>query len=73
MRPLWFEFPSESSTFGSEDSFMVGNALLVRPVVNPGVNNINVYLPGRKLLNFLLWLSLLVILDQCSCSASACK
>lgn len=48
MRPIWFEFPSESSTFGSEDSFMVGNALLVRPVVDPGVNNVNVFLPGDQ-------------------------
>lgn len=48
MRPLWFEFPEETLTYASEDSFMVGKALLVCPVVSAGVNTMSVYLPGDQ-------------------------
>nr|XP_039248310.1 neutral alpha-glucosidase AB-like isoform X1 [Styela clava] len=48
MRPLWFEFPQESEIFASEDSFMIGDALLVRPVVDPGTTSTTVFLPGTQ-------------------------
>lgn len=48
MRPLWFEFPQDTSTYASEDSFMVGKALLVCPVLAAGVNTMSVYLPGNE-------------------------
>lgn len=47
MRALWYEFPQDESTFSIEDSFMIGDALLVKPVVESGVTNLNVYLPGK--------------------------
>lgn len=46
MRPLWVEFPKERSTFSIDDNFMIGNALLVRPVTEQGATNANVYFPG---------------------------
>ena len=46
MRPLWMEYPREAETFAIEDQHLVGDGLLVKPVVQPGVNDIQVYLPG---------------------------
>jgi alpha-glucosidase (family GH31 glycosyl hydrolase) len=33
MRPLWYEFPKDEVTFGREGSHMLGEALLVTPVL----------------------------------------
>jgi alpha-glucosidase (family GH31 glycosyl hydrolase) len=33
MRPLWYEFPGDEDTFSREGSHMVGEALLVAPVL----------------------------------------
>ncbi|XP_070181942.1 neutral alpha-glucosidase AB-like isoform X2 [Littorina saxatilis] len=46
MRPLWVEFPKEKATFGIDDNYMIGSALLVRPVTDQGATNANVYFPG---------------------------
>lgn len=46
MRPLFQEFPAEEDTYTIDDEYMLGNALLVRPVVEPGVSSVKVYLPG---------------------------
>ncbi|XP_038597178.1 neutral alpha-glucosidase C [Tachyglossus aculeatus] len=46
MRPLWVEFPTELETFGMEEEYMLGNALLVHPVTKPGATSVNVFLPG---------------------------
>uniref|UniRef100_F7FUK3 Glucosidase alpha, neutral C n=1 Tax=Ornithorhynchus anatinus TaxID=9258 RepID=F7FUK3_ORNAN len=46
MRPLWVEFPTEPETFGAEEEYMLGNALLVHPVTDPGATSVNVFLPG---------------------------
>uniref|UniRef100_S4RSI9 Uncharacterized protein n=1 Tax=Petromyzon marinus TaxID=7757 RepID=S4RSI9_PETMA len=48
MRPLWVEFPSDEETFVLEDQYMIGNALLARPVTEDNVNTVQVYLPGRN-------------------------
>lgn len=48
MRPLWMEFPADEITFGMDDSFMLGEALLVKPVVTAHTNNLNVYLPVNE-------------------------
>jgi len=48
MRPLWYEFPSDTSLFSKDDSFMVGSALLVQPVTSPNVITSQVYLPGDQ-------------------------
>ncbi|XP_072842320.2 neutral alpha-glucosidase C [Pogona vitticeps] len=45
MRPMWVEFPKCLETFGIEDEYMLGNALLVYPVTEPKVTTVNVFLP----------------------------
>uniref|UniRef100_A0A671DK19 Glucosidase alpha, neutral C n=1 Tax=Rhinolophus ferrumequinum TaxID=59479 RepID=A0A671DK19_RHIFE len=46
MRPLWVEFPDELETFGVEDEYMLGSALLVHPVTEPKATVVDVFLPG---------------------------
>uniref|UniRef100_A0A8C4GYE6 Glucosidase, alpha; neutral C n=1 Tax=Dicentrarchus labrax TaxID=13489 RepID=A0A8C4GYE6_DICLA len=45
-RPLWVEFPTEQSTFPVDNQYMIGGALLACPVTDPGVQEIQVLLPG---------------------------
>nr|XP_027781781.1 neutral alpha-glucosidase C [Marmota flaviventris] len=45
MRPLWIEFPDELETFGVEDEYMLGSALLVHPVTEPKTTMVDVFLP----------------------------
>lgn len=33
MRPLWFHFPSDLQTFSMDESYLLGDALLVHPVL----------------------------------------
>lgn len=46
MRPIWFEFPAEEKFFEEEKAWMVGDALLVRAVVEKDTYNVNVDLPS---------------------------
>uniref|UniRef100_A0A8C2BDS6 Glucosidase, alpha; neutral C n=1 Tax=Cyprinus carpio TaxID=7962 RepID=A0A8C2BDS6_CYPCA len=46
IRPLWVEFPSDTSMFAVENQYMIGGALLVCPVTDPGVTEVKVLLPG---------------------------
>ncbi|KAB0395427.1 hypothetical protein E2I00_005230, partial [Balaenoptera physalus] len=48
MRPLWVEFPDELETFGMEDEYMLGSALLVHPVTEPKATVVDVFLPGSN-------------------------
>ncbi|XP_074091277.1 neutral alpha-glucosidase C-like [Macrotis lagotis] len=48
MRPLWVEFPKELSTFGVENEYMLGSALLIHPVTEPKVSKVDMFLPGSK-------------------------
>ncbi|XP_036120392.1 neutral alpha-glucosidase C isoform X1 [Molossus molossus] len=48
MRPLWVEFPDELETFGMEDEYMLGSALLVHPVTEPKATVVDVFLPGSS-------------------------
>ncbi|GAX83418.1 hypothetical protein CEUSTIGMA_g10843.t1 [Chlamydomonas eustigma] len=45
MRPLWFEFPDAKELFHVEDSFLLGSAILVSPVLQQGVDNVDLVLP----------------------------
>jgi alpha 1,3-glucosidase len=33
MRPLWFEFPDQQGLFAVDEEFMLGPAMLIRPVL----------------------------------------
>lgn len=48
MRPLWVEFPDELETFGVEDEYMLGSALLIHPVTEPKATVVDVFLPGSN-------------------------
>ncbi|XP_048394270.2 neutral alpha-glucosidase C-like isoform X3 [Stegostoma tigrinum] len=47
IRPLWVNFPEEVNTFAVDDEYMIGEALLVHPVTDSGVTEVNVLLPGK--------------------------
>ncbi|GLE02260.1 hypothetical protein PINS_up011098 [Pythium insidiosum] len=46
MRPLWMHFPETPESFTDEDSFLLGPALLVKPITAAGVTSTDVLLPG---------------------------
>eukprot|EP01112_Ceratiomyxa_fruticulosa_P015791 TRINITY_DN4699_c0_g2_i2.p1 TRINITY_DN4699_c0_g2~~TRINITY_DN4699_c0_g2_i2.p1 ORF type:complete len:945 (+),score=243.39 TRINITY_DN4699_c0_g2_i2:232-3066(+) len=50
MRPLWVEFTDDFETFDMDDEFLVGSALLVKPVSSSGQQTTEVYLPGATTL-----------------------
>ena len=46
IRPTFYDFPQDERCFTDCDDFMLGDALLVAPVVHPGARSREVYLPG---------------------------
>ncbi|KAF9583795.1 hypothetical protein BGW38_008502, partial [Lunasporangiospora selenospora] len=48
IRPMFIEFPKDGEVFKIDDQFMVGNALLVKPVTSPGQFSSSVYFPGTE-------------------------
>uniref|UniRef100_A0A671S668 Neutral alpha-glucosidase C-like n=1 Tax=Sinocyclocheilus anshuiensis TaxID=1608454 RepID=A0A671S668_9TELE len=50
IRPLWVEFPNDTSMFAVENQYMIGGALLVCPVTDPEVTEVKVLLPGSDVL-----------------------
>ncbi len=46
LRPTFFEFPDDEACFADCDDFMLGDALLVAPVVQAGDTTRRVYLPA---------------------------
>jgi mannosyl-oligosaccharide alpha-1,3-glucosidase len=48
MRPLFYEYPEDESTYGEENEFLVGSDLLVSPVTSAGVTQQTMYLPGSQ-------------------------
>lgn len=48
MRPHWFHEPHDETTYDLEDQYLLGQSLLVKPVLDKGVTSIDVYLPGSS-------------------------
>ncbi len=48
MRPLWFEFPNDKSTYLINDQYMVGSDVMVAPVVKDGMRTRGIYLPASE-------------------------
>ncbi|XP_029842481.2 neutral alpha-glucosidase AB isoform X2 [Ixodes scapularis] len=47
-RPLWFDFPGDRDTFLIDNQHLIGDRLLVRPVVEAGASKATVYFPGQN-------------------------
>ena len=45
IRPTFYNFPDDEACFADSDDFMLGDALLVAPVVTQGASSREVYLP----------------------------
>ncbi|RWS14928.1 neutral alpha-glucosidase AB-like isoform X1 [Dinothrombium tinctorium] len=48
LRPLWFEFPQDINTFDIDDTFLLGDALLIHPVTAEGVTSVKIYFPEKE-------------------------
>ncbi|CAF0830952.1 unnamed protein product [Didymodactylos carnosus] len=48
MLPLWAVFPHDTQTFKKDDSFMIGNSLLVYPITDADVTEVSIYFPGNN-------------------------
>ncbi|KAL4706126.1 hypothetical protein ACJJTC_012925 [Scirpophaga incertulas] len=48
MRPLFMHYPMEEATFTIDDQYLLGDKLLVKPVVTQGATSVKVYLPGAE-------------------------
>jgi len=48
IRPMFTEFPEDEAVFGIDDQYMVGDALLVKPVTKAGVTRSTVYFAGSE-------------------------
>ena len=46
MRPLWMEFPEDTTAFAEQTSFLLGADLLVTPVTKPDAATAAVRFPG---------------------------
>lgn len=42
---MWYHFSKDVNTFGIDNQHMVGEAILVHPVVQHGATSVNLYLP----------------------------
>lgn len=45
MRPMLSEYPTDVNAFAVDDQFMIGNVLLVHPVMEQGATSVSVYFP----------------------------
>ncbi|XP_057364594.1 neutral alpha-glucosidase AB-like isoform X2 [Daphnia carinata] len=46
MRPLWMEYPQDGETFSIDNQYLLGDSILVHPVVRSGEQEVSVYFPG---------------------------
>jgi alpha-glucosidase len=52
INPLWFKYPTDSSTFGIDLQFFFGDSILVSPVTEENVTTVTIYLPKDKFYDF---------------------
>ncbi|OWZ10062.1 Neutral alpha-glucosidase [Phytophthora megakarya] len=55
MRPLWAHFTQEPQSFSEEDQYLLGDALLVKPIVESGVEATHVFLPSGNTEDKTVW------------------
>jgi alpha-glucosidase (family GH31 glycosyl hydrolase) len=52
MRPLFLDWPADPQAWEIADQYSFGRALLVAPVLEPGVNERRLYLPAGQWVDF---------------------
>ncbi|KAI0310612.1 glycosyl hydrolases family 31-domain-containing protein, partial [Amylostereum chailletii] len=55
VRALFWEFPDEPELFGIDTQFMIGDAILVTPVLAPNVSAVSGVFPGRGTVTWRDW------------------
>ncbi|KAI8997781.1 glycosyl hydrolases family 31-domain-containing protein [Pilobolus umbonatus] len=48
MRPMFMEFPEDEQLYATENQFMVGDAVLSKPVTSQGASQIDIYFPSNE-------------------------
>lgn len=46
MRPLFFSFPGDSTTYNIDQQWMLGDALMVAPIMTQGTSSTSAYFPS---------------------------
>ncbi|MBP1948052.1 glycoside hydrolase family 31 protein [Virgibacillus litoralis] len=52
MRPLFMEYPEDQKTYNINDQFMIGNNVVVAPILAPSVTDRAVYLPAGQWIDY---------------------
>lgn len=52
INPLWFKYPTDTSTFGIDLQFFFGDSILVSPVTEENVTAVTIYLPKDRFYDF---------------------
>jgi alpha-glucosidase len=52
LRPLFWAYPEDTSTYGIDDETLCGDALLIAPIIRPGREHRHVYLPAGSWFHF---------------------
>ncbi|KAI9311317.1 glycosyl hydrolases family 31-domain-containing protein [Dichotomocladium elegans] len=48
MRPMFMEFPDDEALFATEDQFMLGGGIMVKPITAEGAIETDIYFPGNQ-------------------------
>jgi alpha-glucosidase len=52
LSPLWFKYPTDTSTFGIDLQYFFGDSILVSPVTEENATSVTIYLPKDKFYDF---------------------